>query len=177
MDHLQGCWYEGLDIRKLGHDEVAKIHELMLDVVSRLPHKSLFVTDDEDYFHDLLEQQGEIYGAYDKEKLVAYSVLAYPGTGKNNLGREFGVPDEELSRVWVLDSTIVHESVRGRGLQRYFNDLREKRAIIWGGRYLYSTVHPDNEASLRNLEAAQLSFQITRLMYGGFQRHCYAKQL
>ncbi|MCU6792692.1 GNAT family N-acetyltransferase [Paenibacillus sp. WQ 127069] len=177
MDYPQSYWYEGLDIRKLGHDEVVKIHELMLDVVSRLPHKSLFVTDDEDYFHDLLEQHGEIYGAYDKGKLVAYSVLAYPGTGEKNLGREFGVPDEELSRVWALDSTIVHESVRGRGLHRYFNDLREKRAKILGGQYLYSTVHPDNEASLRNLEAAQLSFQFTRLMYGGFQRHCYAKQL
>ncbi|MEK8126469.1 GNAT family N-acetyltransferase [Paenibacillus filicis] len=177
MDCQTDYLYKGLKIRKLGHSEVAWIHELMQDVVSRLPQNVLFAMDDQDYFHDLLEQNGEIYGAYNQEILVAYSVLASPGKAEGNLGREFGVPEAELPRVWVLDSTIVHESGRGLGLQRLFNDLREQRARQLGGHYLYATVHPDNAASLRNLEHAQLVLQFTRPMYGGVLRHCLAKKL
>jgi GNAT superfamily N-acetyltransferase len=177
MDDLENGQYSGLRIRPLGHDEVAELHELMQDVVSRLPRQAWFATDDEAYFHELLDRNGEIRGAYDQGKLVAYSVLAYPGTGEGNLGREFGVPEEELDRVWGLDSTMVHESARGLGLQRYFTDWRERRARLLGGRYLYATVHPDNRASLRNLEAAQLIFKFSRPMYGGVPRYCLAKHL
>ncbi|GGG58248.1 GNAT family N-acetyltransferase [Paenibacillus radicis (ex Gao et al. 2016)] len=174
----QVYWHQGLTIRQLGHNQVPQIHELMLDVVSRLPDDVLFAADEENYFHKVMQQNGEIYGAFekDKDKLMAYTVLACPGTTENNLGREFGVPEEELSRVWILDSTIVHESVRGRGLQRYFNQLREERAKALGGLYLYSTVHPDNKASIRNLEAAKLKLQFSRPMYGGLPRHCFAKK-
>jgi len=176
-DAQQQWEYAGLIIRRLGHDQVAEIHKLMLDVVSRLPSGELFATDDEHYFHGLLNRQGEIYGAYDNGKLAAYTTLAFPGTGPGNLGREFGVAEEELARVGVLDATVVHESVRGRGLQRYFHDLRERRAAARGCLYLYSTVHPDNDASRRNLEAARFVLQFTRPMYGGLPRHCYAKRL
>ncbi len=93
------------------------------------------------------------------------------------MGREFGVTEEELPKVWVLDSTVVHKSARGQGLQRYFSDLREQRARQLGGLYLYSTAHPDNEASVRNLQAAGLEVQFTRVMYGGVLRHCLAKRL
>ncbi|TDF99194.1 GNAT family N-acetyltransferase [Paenibacillus piri] len=166
-----------MDIHRISHDHVEEIHKLMLDVVSRLPSGALFAMDDEDYLHDLLKRKGEIYGAFDNGKLVAYTVLALPGIGSGNLGREFGVPEEELSRVGVFDATIVHESVRGRGLQRFFIDLRERRAKTLGCLHLYSTVHPDNEASRRNLEAARFVLQFTRQMYGGHPRHCYTKRL
>lgn len=33
---------------------------------------------------------------------------------EKNLGRDFGIPETEIDLVWVLDSTIVHESARGR---------------------------------------------------------------
>jgi RimJ/RimL family protein N-acetyltransferase len=104
-------------------------------------------------------------------------VLAFPGLGSKNLGREFGVPEAELVRVAVLDATVVHESVRGQGLQRRFHKLREERARALGCLYLYSTVHPDNHVSRRTLEAAGFLLQFTRPMYGGFPRHCYAKRL
>ncbi|WP_042162443.1 hypothetical protein [Paenibacillus gorillae] len=173
MEH----WHQGLTIRQLGHNEVPFIYELMLGVISRLPDAAMFASDNEAYFHKVIQLNGEIYGAYEEEKLRAYSVLAYAGATESNIGKEFGVPEEELTRVWTLDSTIVHESVRGRGLQRYFNQLREERAKALGGLYLYSTVHPENTASIRNLEAAQLELQFSRPMYGGLLRHCYAKKL
>ncbi|WP_248924044.1 GNAT family N-acetyltransferase [Paenibacillus hamazuiensis] len=166
-----------LKFRRLGHEEVPDIRTLMVDVVSRLPSQEHFAMDDEDYLHAHVEVQGEIYGVYLGEKLVAYSVLAFPGAGDSNLGREFGVPEHELPYVATLDATVVHESVRGLGLQLHFHRLREQRAIELGFRWLYSTVHPDNHTSRRNLEAAGFSLQFTRPMYGGKLRHCYAKRL
>ncbi|WP_426452125.1 N-acetyltransferase family protein [Paenibacillus sp. S-38] len=166
-----------LDIRRLGRGEVPAVAALMEDVISRIPAQELFATDDVDYLYAHVEEQGEIYGAYIDGELAAYSVLAFPGLREGNLGREFGVPEGELAYVAVLDATVVHESARGRGLQRYFHELREERARAAGCRYLYSTVHPENRTSIRNLEAKGFELQFTRLMYSGKPRHCYAKRL
>ncbi|MFD0698232.1 GNAT family N-acetyltransferase [Paenibacillus sp. GCM10027628] len=166
-----------MEIRRIGHEEIPEVHKLMIDVVSRLPAQSFFAMDDEDSLHALIENQGEIYGAYVEARLVAYTVLAFPGPGSKNLGREFGVPETELTRVAVLDATVVHESARGQGLQRRFHELREERARARGCLHLYSTVHPDNHVSRRNLEASGFLLQFTRPMYGGLPRHCYAKRL
>ena len=168
---------EHLAIRRLGQQEIGEIQELMEDVISRLPSQELFAMDDEDYFLDHIKEKGIIFGAFYRNKLVAYSVLAFPEMSENNLGGEFGVPEEELSRVAVLDSTVVHETARGLGLQKYFNDWRENMARERGSLYLYSTVHPENRPSIRNLEASGLRLQFTRTMYGGKPRHCYAKRL
>ncbi|CAN7274139.1 GNAT family N-acetyltransferase [Paenibacillus sp. LjRoot153] len=166
-----------LEIRRLGCRDVPAIRALMVDVVSRLASQDLFAMDDEDYLEVHIQEKGEIYGAFLSEELVAYSVLAFPGRSESNLGREFGVPESDLPYVASLDATIVHESVRGQGLQRYFHTLREGRARENGYRYLYSTVHPDNVVSKHNLEAAGFALQFTRPMYNGKPRHCYAKHL
>jgi ribosomal protein S18 acetylase RimI-like enzyme len=166
-----------LEIRRLGHRDVPAIRALMVDVVSRLASQELFAMDDEQRLNAHIEDKGEIYGAFQNGKLMAYSVLAFPGSSESNLGREFGVPESDLSYVAILDATIVHETVRGRGLQRYFHELREQRARECGSRYLYSTVHPDNVVSKHNLEAAGFLLQFTRPMYNGKPRHCYAKWL
>ena len=166
-----------LEIRRLGHRDVPDIRALMVDVVSRLASQDFFAMDDEDYLNVHIQEKGEIYGAFLNGKLVAYSVLAFPGRSESNLGREFGVPEQDLPYVAILDATIVHESVRGRGLQRYFHELREDRAREKGCRYLYSTVHPQNVVSKNNLEAEGFILQFTRPMYNGKPRHCYAKRL
>ncbi|MNI41158.1 Acetyltransferase (GNAT) family protein [compost metagenome] len=85
--------------------------------------------------------------------------------------------EQDLIYVATLDATVVHEKARGRGLQRYFHELREIRAREYGCRYLYSTVHPNNQVSIKNLEAAGFTQQFTRPMYGGKPRHCMVKIL
>ncbi|BBI34496.1 GNAT family N-acetyltransferase [Cohnella abietis] len=166
-----------MDIRRLDQTKVSDIMALMVDVVSRLPSQDLFAMDDEQYLYTHIQEKGEIYGAYLNGELVAYSVLAFPGLSESNLGREFGVPEEELPYVASLDATIVHESARGLGLQRYFHRLREQRARENGYRHLYSTVHPQNLVSIKNLESEGFILQFTRPMYNGKSRHCYAKLL
>ncbi|MBB3113944.1 GNAT superfamily N-acetyltransferase [Paenibacillus phyllosphaerae] len=168
---------EELHIRRLGAVDVPFVLALMEEVIARLPSQALFAMDDEAYLLAHVEERGEIFGAYRDGALVAYSVLAYPGKCAGNLGPEFGVLEHELDDVAVLDATIVHESARGLGLQRRFHELREQRARERGCHYLYATVHPDNVASVRNLEAEGLTLQFTRPMYGDKLRHCYAKQL
>ena len=81
-----------------------------------------------------------------------------------------------LPFVAVLDSTIVHESVRGLGLQRLFHEIKERK----GERVPISIFNGSpcqNHASINNLETAGFTRQFTRTMYGGKERHCYAKRL
>ncbi|WP_240343744.1 GNAT family N-acetyltransferase [Paenibacillus sp. SYP-B3998] len=166
-----------MKIRRVCAQEVPEVHALTIDVLSRLPSEALYamVTEDDLYAH--VQDHGEIHGAFLNGRLVAYTILAFPGLGPNNLGREFGVPQAELQRVASLDGTVVHESVRGQGLQRQFHELREQRALAKGCLYLFSTVHPENHVSRLNLEAAGFELKFSRPMYGGLPRHCYAKRL
>lgn len=168
---------EDLKLRRLYHQEIPEVLVLMKDVISRLPFQDQFAMDEENYFLEIINGKGEIYGAFNHEQLVAYSVLAFPGKSKSNLGIDLAIPDQDLAFVAVLDSTVVHESVRGQGLQRMFHEIREERAKESGCNYLYSTVHPENHASVKNLESAGFTLQFTRPMYGGKIRHCYAKRL
>jgi len=166
-----------MEIRRLGHSDIPEVMAVMEDVTARLPDPEHYVRDDEDYFRTYVLDSGVIYGAYLAGKLVAYAVLTYPKRSPHNLGREFGIAESELERVACLEGTIVHESVRGRGLQRHFHELREQQAIDDGCCYLYSTVHPANRVSIRNLDSAGFTLRFTRLMYGGLLRHCYAKAI
>ncbi|MFD0710442.1 GNAT family N-acetyltransferase [Paenibacillus sp. GCM10027626] len=166
-----------IEIRRLGHDAVEAVCSFIEDVASRLPDRVLYAGDDANYLHALISHRGEMYGAFMNERLVAYSAIIFPGIGENNLGASFGVPQHELLRVASLDGTVVHESARGNGLQRKFHEHREQVARQYGCLHLYSTVHPENKASLRNLEACGFTYQFSRTMYGGLPRDCYAKKL
>ncbi|BFT75109.1 hypothetical protein PAENIP36_65510 [Paenibacillus sp. P36] len=166
-----------LDIQRLGEQDVPQVQALLMDVVSRLPSSAYYSTDRLEALYEYVEQKGEMYGAFQGDTLVAYTVIAFPGLSAGNLGREFGVPEAELPRVASLEGSIVHESVRGQGLQRRFHAWREQRAREKDMLYLYATVHPDNVISRQNLESAGLTLQFSRPMYGGLPRHCYAKKL
>ncbi|MBP1966810.1 GNAT family N-acetyltransferase [Paenibacillus aceris] len=166
-----------MEIKRLWEQDVPQVQALLMDVVSRLPSDALYSTDRLEALYEYVEQKGEMYGVYQGDALVAYTVIAFPGFSASNLGREFGVPEAELPRVASLEGTIVHESVRGQGLQRRFHAWREQRAREKDMLYLYATVHPDNAVSRQNLEAAGLTLQFSRPMYGGLPRHCFAKKL
>ncbi|GGA08950.1 hypothetical protein GCM10008018_63230 [Paenibacillus marchantiophytorum] len=166
-----------MELIRLWEQEIPQVQELMMDVVSRLPSEALYAMDRIEALYAYLEQDSEIYGVYEADKLVAFTMLAFPAFSESNLGREFGVPESDLAKVASLEGSIVHESVRGRGLQRHFHARREQLSREKGMKYLYATVHPDNAVSRRNLEAAGLTVQFSRLMYGGLPRLCYAKKL
>lgn len=170
-------WFRGMHIRRLGDDDIEPLMELMHLIVSLLPSSDYYAMDDSNYFREHIRNMGEMYGAFIDSQLVACTVLGIPGPGPRNLGREYGVPEQELLRVAALEGSAVHPAARGKGLQRYFVELRERRAVEYGCLHMYSTVHPDNEASRRNLEQSGYVWQFTRSMYGGLPRHCYAKRL
>ena len=83
-----------LEMRRLEHSDLVNVIRLMNDVISRLPSQDLFAMDDEDYFREIFDGNGEVYGAFKNGSLVAFSVLAFPGGNEGNLGTEFGVWEE-----------------------------------------------------------------------------------
>jgi GNAT superfamily N-acetyltransferase len=169
--------YQDLYIRRLEDDDIGSVMELMQLIVSLLPSSDYYAMDDSGYFREHIRNMGELYGAFADTQLVAVTVLGFPGPGPRNLAREYGVPERELLRVAALEGSAVHPSARGKGLQRFFVELRERRAAEYGCLHMYSTVHPDNEASRRNLELSGYEWKFSRSMYGGLPRHCYAKRL
>ena len=57
-------------------------------------------------------------GVLTGQGLIAYSIIRIPGNGEDNLGRDIGLPQEELGKVAHLQATVVHPLFRGNGLQR-----------------------------------------------------------
>lgn len=101
-----------LEIFRVGHEDVKRIRKLMDDVISRLPAQELFAMDDEAYFHEHIEEKGEIYGAFLDGELVAYSVLAFPGISEKNLGRETAHPDNVPSIINLEAAGFIRQFTR-----------------------------------------------------------------
>lgn len=116
-------------------------------------------------------------GAFFEETLCAFCVLYFAGTGKESLGRDLGLPEDELKKTANIKLVIVRQKFRGNGLQAALMQRLEKEAGLAGINALCATVSPNNPASIRNLEACGFTFTKELEKYGGLTRRLYFKNL
>ncbi len=164
--------------RQATSDDAEEIHSLMLQVYNNLGDKSIYVCDDLDYVRSCLSGGGFGVVACNKEKKIVGSfIMRYPGDSADNLGRDIGLPEEELCKVVHMESAVVLPEYRGNGIQQKMLCYAEE--LIDKGRYRYfmSTVSPDNPASFRSLEKNGYRHILTKEKYGGLMRRIYMKDI
>ncbi|WDE07207.1 GNAT family N-acetyltransferase [Thalassomonas viridans] len=99
--------------------------------------------------------------AFDGDKLVAYAVLKHLDQWPDYLAH-LDYPCEHSAMIYF---TLVHPEYRGRGINKRITALRVQEAKKSGVKYLFSTVHPDNTASLKTLQGAGLRAIDKRIMF------------
>ena len=170
-------------------------------VRSHMPNPAMFWPDTLAFFSDTLARGGKLVLAVEDRKdevlrgaeqarnmeyvscepdgpgngtaLVAgYFLLRFPlARDADNLGRDAGLAEEELSHVAHLESVAVHPAFRGRGLALAMGQRLVALARAARKRHLLATVAPDNAASLAMLASLGLSVYDTRPKYAGLMRH------
>lgn len=134
----------------IGKDHVDEVVNLIEDIYSRLPDKSIFIRDTEEDIKEMLE--GPIYsvGVYKDNKLVAYRYMSFADKDESlaKYVRNLDIPDEKIVN---NESVMVHETARGRGIQNKSRDILIDYMRSKGFNIFMSTVSPDNEPSFRNV--------------------------
>lgn len=167
-------------IKKAAPADGQAIGDLIGEVWAGMEKKEWYVPDDGEQIRSLLETgEGIAFLAEEEEtgELAGVFVVVFPGKGEKNLGREFGLSEEELPLAAHMDSAAVREKFRGFGLQRRLMETAEQALADRGIRYLFCTAHPENLYSQNNIRGLGYEAFQRKKMYGGRMRDLFVKRI
>jgi len=167
-----------MKLRQARDEDAEAIYRIMKQVHRELADKSLFVCDDLAFVKAHISESGfGVVACDDSGQIVGSFLFRYPGEAADNLGRDIGLPEQELCRVVHMESAVVLPQYRGRHLQSQMLQYGEQ--LIDKSRYIYfmTTVSPDNPASYLTFERAGYRIAATKEKYGGYLRRIYCKRL
>lgn len=116
-------------------------------------------------------------GAFHQGRLVAFAMLYDGGDTDENIGKDIGIAEKDLSTVMNMKLVIVSPDFRGNGLQVRLMLALESVAAARGKRLLCGTADPANIYSCRNFLKAGYTFHSRKQKYGGLIRDIYCKEI
>ena len=165
-----------LVIRLLGPADVPALRALRRLVLESLPHPDYYRVEGEssDFVAKILtpgsKAHGLILGVFQKEILMAYGALEFPGPGEVNRGVDLSLPVDQLPLVAHMTSAMVAPSHQGRGLHDFLIAARLEAGVAQGRRHFLTTVSPRNHPSWGNLVARGLHIKRLVQLGGGLVR-------
>ena len=108
----------------------------------------------------------DLWLAMDRGQIAAAFDVLYPGMKSFNYGYDLGLTEQELLQVIHMDTSAVHPSFRGQGLQGKMVREAEVALSGQGKKILLCTVHPENKYSLNNMLKHGYVIQKRVLKYG-----------
>ena len=157
--------------RKCTASDLNAVMALQETVYQGIKNKDVFVPSNREQNQGFLKAPGFIFGCFDGAKLIAYSSLVIRGNNPDNLGWDLGWPQEKVLSCALLDTIVVHPVYRGNHLQQRLIEytlkiLRENPSM----KYLLTTVSPQNQYSLHNVQAMGFEIVLKKMKYGGKER-------
>ena len=166
---------EGADVR-----DYQMFADIIQTVWNGLDRKDWFVADNAEYTYEMLGSgRGIGYKAVDTDtgETAGVFMATIPGMGQENLGRDAGLADGELSLVAHMDSIVILPKYRGHKLQYRLMQTAEGDLRAKGFKYLMCTVHPDNCYSRNNIVSQGYESVAVKEKYGGYVREIFLKCL
>jgi ribosomal protein S18 acetylase RimI-like enzyme len=120
------------------------------------------------FFAELLAGRGFGFGCFHDEELIAFGTTINDVKPGDELWRSVGKPGDD--RVAKLHGSAVRSGHRGRGLHKMLIAKRMRQLQQLGLDAIYSTAHPSNVGSLKNLLDAGFEAHGLASQYGGLLR-------
>ncbi len=168
---------ENIVIRKAGMNEAETIYNLMKHVYDNLEDKNMFVCDTLDYVREQLASGAIAVVAEYKGEIVGSFITRYPYDSEDNLGIDIGLDKEELDKVMHMESAVVHEKYRGRGLQSEMIKYVEAQADTRLFSHMLATVAPDNNASILSFQKNGYEIIMQKKKYSNLDRAILYKKM
>lgn len=160
--------------RKCTESDLTAILKLQEEAFQYLDDQSMLRRNTSETLQSCLREPHYTLGAYDHDKLAAFSILYDGKDTAENLGRELYLQSDELRTCVNLKLVIVSVKYRGRGLQKKLMDQLLQTAEERGYNIVCATVSPQNIYSIENFKAC--GFQYVKIVekYGGLKRNIYS---
>ncbi|MBB6215304.1 ribosomal protein S18 acetylase RimI-like enzyme [Anaerosolibacter carboniphilus] len=166
LHEVQTTVSHDFQMEMLGKEKMDEIMKLQDIVYEHVENKETYHPNTLEENYDILDVGGHILGVYFKSQLIAFRIIDTPGLGNRNLGKDLDFSEEELKKVAIFDSTVVHPDFRGHGLQ--FKTLLKSKEILFQQGYSHglATISPNNLYSVRNLIKAGFVIKEVKKKYG-----------
>lgn len=158
---------ESYSISMLQQSDLNQVMSLQDLVYQHLPNKDVLATDTLDFIEGCIHDDGFVIGIHNAwNQLISYRMVSFPNRRKDNMGIDLNLPQNELSSVAHLETTVVHPDYRGNGLQskslQLALPLLEEKNI----KHVICTVSPFNLFSLTNIMKNGLKIKVLTRKYG-----------
>lgn len=161
-------------------DEFQALADVIHRVWDQMEKKDWFVEDNPENIREVLQNDnGMGYKAIVKDSgnIAGVFVVRFPGKQEDNLGRDIGLPKEELKKVAHMESIAILPEYRGNGLQYSLMQTAERDVRRRGYKHLMCTIHPDNVYSKNNAVRQGYEVVMTKEKYGGLIRDILLKKI
>lgn len=155
-------------IRLLTKNDFAAYRELDDEIIASLDNKNIYRANTDEFARNCIYQtKGFCTGCFVNQTLVAYCMTYIPKGSPKNLGLDMKLSKQLLPKVAHLDSIGVKPNFRGNGIQQICIRINNNISLQQGYPLLFTTVHPNNIASLRSFTKIEWMIVKIKKKYGG----------
>ena len=163
-------------------DDFSTLMQLMNLTKSIVHPSECFVCETEESLSSMISEHGFIIIAQpenpsDSNEVAGMFAIKYPGMTPDNLGRYQSFSEEQLQLCAHMESTIVHPQYRGYHLQAQMAQEAEELLEKLPYKYLFATIHPDNQYSMNNMMRCGYRPVAQAKLYGGLDRVILLKEI
>ena len=156
---------------------ISELEKLQTEVIDALPDKNTLQPLSEEEFKFILSDHGLMIGVYVEGELIAFRALLEPIIDEEHLGRDCGIPEENLPRVLYQEISNVSPRYRGHGLQKKMAQIIMEQVDLSRFDYICATVKPLNIPSLKDKFSQGLMIAGLKVKYGDKLRYIFYKKL
>ncbi len=162
-------------IKELTHADIKNIIILQKEIISLINEESWFYPARTDELEDIINSTGHAIGLYIDESLIGYATIIYCSKD-NQLSKMFDIPNKYKPLTAILDDVAILPQYRGKRYQ----------LLLWNYitlhfcskiKFLLSSIHPDNIASLKNAFYFDMTITSQKKMYNNVPRYILLKKL
>ena len=163
-------------------DDFSTLMQLMNLTKSIVHPSEWFVCETEESLSSMISEHGFIIIAQpenpsNSNEVAGMFAIKYPGMTPDNLGRYQSFSEEQLQLCAHMESTIVHPQYRGYHLQAQMAQEAEELLEKLPYKYLFATIHPDNQYSMNNMMRCGSRPVAQAKLYGGLDRVILLKEI
>ena len=163
-------------------DDFSTLMQLMNLTKSIVHPSEWFVCETEESLSSMISEHGFIIIAQpenpsDSNEVAGMFAIKFPGMTPDNLGRYQSFSEEQLQLCAHMESTIVHPQYRGYHLQAQMAQEAEELLEKLPYKYLFATIHPDNQYSMNNMILCGYRPVAQEKLYGGLDRIILLKEI
>jgi len=165
--------------KRLTTDDLDTILHVQEIVVDSLEDPSILAALTPEEYTYLLNDHGEMVGAFDQDKLIAIRAVLEPPIDEEHLGFDFGLSGDELEHILYQEISMVLPSYRGHGLQqqlaKHIMNIVEQSSKAYT--HICATVAPTNIPSLKDKFKQGMHTVMLKKTYGDKWRYTFAKPM